>query len=488
MSQITIMQLSDLHKEISAFPSNKAFVSSIISDIARYGNDKIHIPKPEIMVVCGDIVQGSNNPDFAEALHEIEQQYVEANDILNQVSSVLFGGNKHRIVIVPGNHDVSWPHSRRSMEKLESVDPNLNNFCRRPQGDIRQSWADFSFYRISDHALYDQRFVPFARFYSNFYDNQRTYSLNPEEQYDVFRFPECKTLFVGFSSCFWNDHLNTIGMIHPECIANCYNQISGGEFDNWLKIAVWHHDVHGIPTRSDFMDERTIQFLIDKGFHIGLHGHLHRDEIFEVKFSADQSLKMLVFGCGSFGATREAIPLGASNQYSILEVDRSSNRLRYHLRKALEQAPGLPIWMPGNIRQNRDKSYIDAHLRKHIIREHKMPAKSMLTRELMEIEILFSRKEYTEALIKLKTMDQENPFVRRYIVECFCGLDMDNELINFIQKPKTVTEFAYLAEALWRRNRIEELKKLVETVSSDQEIADSEPFKRMTKKLADRGN
>jgi len=488
MLQLVIMQVSDLHKEISVFPSNKAFVSSIVSDISRYANEEIPVPRPDILVICGDIIQGSGQiEDFDVAIQEIEQQYSEVTDILNQVCAMLFNGDKNRIVMIPGNHDVSWPHSRKSMQKLNKADHNFVGLCKRPESNVRWDWKDFSFYQIYDRDLYEQRLLPFARFYTAFYNNQRKYSLIPEEQYDIFEFPKYKTLFAGFNSCFLNDHLNLTSRIHPECIASCYSYISQEKFDDWLKIAVWHHDLHGFPNRADFMDERVVQFLIDKGFQIGLHGHLHKDEIFEIKFNADQSVKMPVFGCGSLSASPQNIPLGVSNQYSIIEIDDSLTNLRYHIRKAVEQPPELPIWMPGNIRQNKDKSYIDVKLERHIVEEYEMPAKSVLLKGLVEVEDLIAKKEYSQALAKLELLDQGNPFVRRFTIECLWQLDMDGELADFIKEPNSVTEFAYLSESLWRRSRIKDLKELVDKLSSRTEIVDSEPYKRIIKKLADRG-
>jgi hypothetical protein len=488
MSQLAIMQLSDLHRETSVFPSNKAFVSSIVSDISKYLNEEVPVPEPDILVICGDVVQGPNqNYDFETATQEIEHQYSEAADILNQLCAKLFSGDKDRIVITPGNHDVSWPHSRKSMQKLNKADHNIVELLKRPESNVRWNWEDFSFYQISDHHLYEQRLLPFAKFYTDFYNNQRKYSLIPEEQYDIFEFPEYKTLFAGFNSCFMNDHLNLTGRIHPESMASCYNYINQEKFDDWLKIAVWHHDMHGVPNRADFMDERAVQFLIDKGFQIGLHGHLHKDEIFEIKFSADQTVKIPVFGCGSLSASPQNIPLGASNQYSIIEIDASLTNLRYHVRKAVEQPPELPIWMPGNLRQNKDKSYIDVELERHVVKEYRMPAKSALLKGLVEVEDLIVKKEHLQALTRLKVLDQANPFVRRFTIECLWQLDKDDELADFIGEPKSVTEFAYLSESLWRKNRMKDLKELVDKLSSIREIADSEPYKRIAKKLADRG-
>lgn len=254
MSQVTIMQFSDLHMRASALDSNKALVSSIFSDIARHDKEDTPILEPDILVVCGDVIRGSGSSvDFELSTQEIKQQYNKANDFLTQLCNELFNGDKQRIVMVPGNHDVSWPHSQKSMEKLENFDSNFIDLCKTPTSNIRWSWKGHSYYKISDDDFYNQRFHPFSEFYKKFYNNQRKYSLKPEEQYDVFEFPEYKMLFVGFNSCFRNDHLNNIGMIHSECMVNCHSSINQEKYNDWLKIAVWHHGVHGFPTRSDFM-------------------------------------------------------------------------------------------------------------------------------------------------------------------------------------------------------------------------------------------
>ena len=130
------------------------------------------------------------------------------------------------------------------MEKLSKRNNNLVELLKQPENNIRWNWNDFLFYKISDYDLYAQKLLPFSEFYTTFYNNQRKYSLVPEEQYNIFEFPKYKTLFTGFNSCFLNDHLNLTGRIHPECIPSCYDHISQEKFTDWLKIAVWHHDLH----------------------------------------------------------------------------------------------------------------------------------------------------------------------------------------------------------------------------------------------------
>jgi hypothetical protein len=258
---------------------------------------------------------------------------------------ILFEGDKGRVVIIPGNHDVSWPHSQKSMEKLNVFNPNFINFCKKTEKGFRWNWKDHSYYRIGENDIYNQRLLPFLEFYSKFYDDKRHYSLDPNEQYDIFEFPEFNILIVGFNSCYLNDHLNDIGRIQRDCLANCHFKINQEKYNDWLKIAVWHHGVRGFPTRSDFMHEKTVQYLIDKGFHLGLHGHQHETDIFDVKYNANYSIEMKILGCGTLCADYEYVPEGESREYNLIEIDDSYSGFRIHVRTEVGQDyDGLPIW------------------------------------------------------------------------------------------------------------------------------------------------
>jgi hypothetical protein len=143
--------------------------------------------------------------------------------------------------------------------------------------------------------------------------------------------------------------------------------------------------------------------------------------------------------------------------------------------------------MPGNIRQNKDKSYIDVKLERHIVKEYRMPAKSGPQKELVEVVDLIAKKEYCQALVKLNLLDQGIPFVRKLTIECLWQLEKDDELADFIMEPNSIEEFAYLSESLWRRNKIQDLRKLVAKLSSRPAIVESEPYRWIMKKLEDRG-
>ncbi len=491
---VTMVQFSDLHITSSPNVSIDTSISSIVSDLGRHKNEVSPIPKPDLVVLCGDIIQGPDNlVDLKSALAEIEHQYNTANEFLNRLCAELFNGDKNRIIIVPGNHDVSWPHSYMSMKKIERLDEELTKACKNPRSNIRWCWKDHSYYRIDDTNIYNKRFESFHKFYRKFYDNQRTFSLQPENQFNIFEFHNDNLLFAGFNSCYYNDHLNNIGRVNPDCIANCYDIINQEKYEDWFKIAVWHHGVYGFPTSSDYLDEETIQFLIDKGFHLGLHGHKHKADLLNIRFAVDCSADIKIIGCGTLGSTQENIPRGETRQYNMIEIKNHYNLLKLHIRKSIEESLGLPLWMPGNIRQNNDKSYMDMDLRplstftRHAGGDKAMQVKQNVFKELAEAEESISNKEYKLALTKLESTDKENPLVRRLVIECLAQLELDEECINLINEPKTIIEFTYLAEALWRQKKFPELKELIDVFSKKPEIADSAPFRRMSDKIIDRG-
>jgi hypothetical protein len=395
--------------------------------------------------------------------------------------------------LIPGNHDVSWPHSIRSMEKLNSIEQNYKDLWKNPQNNIRWSWKDLSFYKISNEGVYNERFAPFSRFYSDFYENQRKYSLNPKEQFDIFEFPEYNIIFFGLNSCYCNDHLNDFGLINQDCMVSCHEIITKEKkYEDWLKIAVWHHGTYGAPSRSDYLDQGTIQFLIDKGFHIGLHGHQHTSEIVDMKFIIDQSLQMPLLGCGTLCASYHDIPLGETRQYNIIELNRYHSHLTLHIRKAHDPAPGLSIWMPESIKQNNGEKFMTIPFGKiNIIysdekdREY-MVNKPVPSRELSEVDNLLTNKNYKQALAKLKLLDNKNPIVQRLLLECLSNLELDDELIEFIKEPKDVREFTYLTDALWRKGDVSYIKRILNISQKNEEITTSESYSRMSKKIKDR--
>lgn len=217
--KLTIIHISDLHRSRDNPITNISLLSSLIRDVDLYAQQGIS--KPDLVIVSGDIVQGSVN--LNKAVEVIQEQYEEALSFLNALAQELFNGDKSRIIIAPGNHDVCWAESTESMTIIEEssvvcekgkLKKDILQQAMKIDSSVKWSWADRSFYRISDIDKYNKRLSYFCDFYHKFYDGKRSYSLEPNKQFDLFDFKTLGITVVGFNSCFHNDHLNRAGSIN----------------------------------------------------------------------------------------------------------------------------------------------------------------------------------------------------------------------------------------------------------------------------------
>jgi len=193
IAKVSILHISDLHRDKDSPISNSAILTSLLNDREKYtSTEKPLIQAPDIIIICGDIARGSDSKENADK--EIQTQYDEAIDLLNNLTNELFGGNKDRIILVPGNHDIDWKYSKKSMGKISSeqvLDANnklKQEYLRRAinqRSNVKWSWDELSFYKIEDQSTYDKRFDAFVNFYNKFYEGKRSYSLSPNMQFQL---------------------------------------------------------------------------------------------------------------------------------------------------------------------------------------------------------------------------------------------------------------------------------------------------------------
>jgi predicted phosphodiesterase len=267
------------------------------------------IRKPEIIVVSGDLVKGGTQD-------EIRQQYAEVTVFLECLVDFFLNGDKSKIIIVPGNHDIDWNISKESMQK-EAIDNNDKNasILLNKHSQIRWSWKKFCFYKIENEDKYNERFLLFAEFYKSFYDHE--YSLNPNEQFRIHDISHLGITFIAFNSCYNNDHLNFSGIIKPDCITRASDDLKKLHNLGRILIAVWHHNTIGLPSENNYMDKRILRSMMDKHIQIGLHGHQHECRVtFEYKsvFNTD---KLLIVSSGTLYGDRASLPNGTKRQYKV---------------------------------------------------------------------------------------------------------------------------------------------------------------------------
>jgi 3',5'-cyclic AMP phosphodiesterase CpdA len=118
---VTILHISDLHRDDPALTiSNDVLLNSLEKDRNRYTqSEQPLISAPNLIIASGDIVQGvKGSTDTTEALIK---QYEEAESFLSGLANTFLNGDKSRVIIVPGNHDVSDYIFKQSLEKLKMV-------------------------------------------------------------------------------------------------------------------------------------------------------------------------------------------------------------------------------------------------------------------------------------------------------------------------------------------------------------------------------
>ena len=455
--KLCILHISDLHRDPANPLGNSMLLHSLESDRNRYtSQEKTCIRRPDLIVVSGDIVQGVKH-DSSDAESRLRGQYDEALCFLDDLTDRFVGGDKRFIVIVPGNHDVSDYHFRRSLKCID-VEPGVNTDLVeqlfRPHSPLRWSWKEFTLYEVSDLDMYKRRFDAFATFYDKFYEGQRSYSTNSEEQIDIFDFPDWDVSVAGFSSCHNNDLLNRQGGIHPDCIAEAGNYFRSHLYQSRLRIAVWHHSIEGPPMKVDYMDPEMVQNFIDSGFSLGFHGHQHRPEFLNSRFrhGVDRGITVISAGtlCGNAA-------YGFRRAYNLVEIDTDTRSGRLFVREMQNDSLQMPIWGPRLMRSEHE----------HFLEfKFDAPPDSLIDfnknmEMLREAQQLYENCRYREASQLLSQLATTEELARLLFLNCLVELtDMPGIVENF-DPPASSAEAIALMDALWIEYRHARLREIL---------------------------
>jgi hypothetical protein len=415
--------------------------------------------------VSGDIIQGVRQ-DVADAEYQLKQQYDEALSFLNELTNTFLGGNKQRIVLVPGNHDISAFHFFRSLQKIDIAQDRKKALVEQlfsRNSLLRWSWSDFQLYKIANSDLYARRLTAFTAFYQEFYGGARTYSLDPEKQFDIFDFPDFNLTIVGFSSCFNNDLLNKQGDIHPDCISQASIQLRNPQYNKRLRIAVWHHNTEGLPNYTDYLDPDILQNLIERGFSLGFHGHQHKPQFLDTKFRYQGSRRLTVISAGTLcgGASYRF-----ARAYNVVEIDTEEMKGSLHLREMQNDNLQLPIWGRRSLPPGTDS---------HIEFDFDPPLEPLAvpdtgTATVITAEKLYSKGNYKEAANLLIPIAQSDALGRRLLLECLSRAGDTKNTVELFDPPTGVAEAISLIDALWKEGKRDRLCTILE----EPIIADSQ--------------
>ena len=400
---------------------------------------------PKYVVVSGDLIHGGNTED------EIRVQYAETKGFLTQMVQEFLGGDKSRILVVPGNHDVSFPHSKNSMTPEADADKtqNLASFWKG-HPEIRWNWKDFSFYKIANKEQYQKRFNLFREFYKDFYEGKRTYPDDPQAMAECYLFQEDRVNFALFNSCKHLDHLNDTASIDDDAIVSvmptlrsCYNL-------GYLNIAVWHHHFYGSPRETNYLDREVINKMSHCYIQMGLFGHQHISQIAEF-YGGDLALgdspdnqRILLISSGTLFGGKKELPDGCRRQYNVIEVtqEKGTAQIEIHVREDDNRSVDskLPIW--------RAKQMGTGASIKTSVRLREVDEKTLLADILRTAH---KNGDYISAYEQLKSVTTKDSFYMRIRSEVIRNIKDNRYLIDNIE-PITDNDYMLLMSCAEREN------------------------------------
>ena len=444
----TILHISDLHRSKEEPLDNNTLLSSLLDDRDRYWGETPPIPPPEAIVVSGDLIQGVplGGGDWRQG---IVDQYAIAGEFLTALCERFLGGEKDRLVLVPGNHDVCWNTAYRAMEAVPYSDypDKLHEAIIEPGSIYRWYWKERALYRITDVNMYRKRLDCYWDFIESFYSGvDLRVKIDRTSSFQLFELCEKRIVIAAFSSVDGNDCFSFSGEIASEAIGQCAIGLRDRGHSYDLKIAVWHHSIEGPPRRSDYLDASRVQQMVGSGFQLGLHGHQHVSATLTQSVHLNESLSMAVIGAGSLCAGSRELPRGVDRQYNLIVVDDDFCKARVHVR---EMAGG------NQFTGKRDGPFLGGYveikwqLPTNIAGQKDSAQGANEQRAILEAEDAFRGGRLRDAEIALDGVDVSSPsHARRLLVEILRHQENWERLAGTLRDPNNVEEVVTLVMAL----------------------------------------
>ncbi|MGP1396730.1 MAG: metallophosphoesterase family protein [Inquilinaceae bacterium] len=444
----TILHITDLHRTKSDPISNAELISALVSDREQYAHEDPPIADPQAIIVSGDIVQGTvlNSPNCAE---ELANQYEAAYDFLVDLTNRFLNGDRSKVLIIPGNHDIDWNAAFASMEvvKDEEFPKELLRALHEPDSPYRWDWKSRQLYIIRDRAAYDQRLAAFWRFFERFYSGiAGLLRVQAWSDANLYSLDEGRIGVAAFNSCVSNDCFSFHGEIPRSVIAQSHLDLRA--LGAWrLRIAVWHHDIEGPPNRSDYMDPEIVKGMIGRGFRLGLYGHQHQTQITPKHAYLPDRETMAVVSAGSLCAGSRELPTGTRRGYSIIEIGDDYDRARVHVR----EMAFANLFSRAHLAIFGGRSYVDLEWTTPVdaAGRPENPIRERKAAILFDAEsALREDGDPREALRLLRTINaSSDPYGRRLMVSAAQELGDPSEIIAVVGSPQTIEELVLSVDA-----------------------------------------
>jgi len=469
----SIMHISDLHRSADDPVSNTELIGSLMRDRDRYVEEGPSIRPPDAIVVSGDVIQGVGlgQPNAAQLIGE---QYAVADAFLAELADRFIGGDRNRIVIVPGNHDVDWNTARNAMAIVprEEWPPHLSRALAAGASRYRWVLDQQALYTIDDPVLYEGRFSRFHAFLDEFYKGcSPPVMTSPTDYVRYFELMDGRMGVAGFNSCEANDCFSFRGSIPRDAVANSHLQMLDSGRVYGLRIGVWHHNIDGPPQASDYMDVDLVRRMIGMGFRLGLHGHQHRASACVQEIRLPNSETMTVVSAGSLCAGPRELPIGVNRQYNIVEIRDDLCGARVHLR----EIAGAMNFAPRRLVDFGGDSYVDftwepvANAAGQVVDD----GRRRMNADILAAEAAYHGHRYEEVVEMLVGHHEAlPPFGRSLLVNSAFESRMYDDVVHLIGSPRSADELLKLVRALTELGRLSEAERALQEFADEVRLPD----------------
>jgi predicted deacetylase len=459
----SILHISDLHRSRDEPVDNDSLVAALLADCDRYIGEIPVVPFPEAIIVSGDLIQGVsiNSPSWQE---EMIAQYKVAGEFLEQLTQRFLNGDRSKLIIIPGNHDVCWNTSFASMELVpkDKYPQNVRQALIEPSSNYRWSWKELALYRIQDADAYSKRMNAYWDFTENFYSDVPL--LKPVDRnrgYQLFELHDRQIVIAGFDSISGNDCFAYAGAIPQGTISRCSLDLRDTPHSYDLRIAVWHHSIYGPPLQEDYVKIEQIHEMIGLGFQLGLHGHQHIAATTTHYVHLNESQSMAVVSAGSLCASSKDLPRGVNRQYNLIVIEDDLCNARVHVR---EMAEGGQFSRKKNGAFSQGFVEIAWKTSTDVMGNEIDANEENIRRATLQAEDALHKNNPEKALQILEGIKFSSaPYARKIAIQSALKHESWEILSNLVEQPKSTEEAIFLITSLIHINDLEQAEVILNT-------------------------
>lgn len=458
-----LIHISDLHRTGDDPLTNSEIANGIFEDIKQEADAGEDFRTPNALVVSGDIVQGVRLSD-REYPASLEKQHEEALKLLIQLTDKLVDGDRSKVVILPGNHDVDRVLAGRSMNVVEdpsALDVSITKELMLPKSKYRWCWRRRELLEITDWQKYDAKMDFYRKTVQKFYHRvQLAFPLDHSRPWNHFRLDD-DVVITAFDNCKFLDGYRVTANIFPVDVADANAELNSYGFQPSLKIAAWHHNINGPPMRSDYLDSTDLNAIVNCGYRVGLHGHQHQPDVLPHSIHTSIKNEMAIVSVGSLGAAKEDLPHGCNQQFNLIRVNEDFLSARIWVREMISRG----IFGPGTIKHRANKNYFDiswpAAAQSQLVRTNTHGGIDI--EQADEIENVLREEGAEKALLLLEQSTLANKTYGHSLkTQCLFELGDWEPLIQHVGSPKNPEQTSIVFEAMMRLARFPEATDMLD--------------------------